>query len=78
MIHDPVSVEGLQRAILVWETMRDRYLYNMGEIRKHHRLTWWFRKDYWKNEKLFHKHFTGVIKRRTQLQTAIKEKESFK
>lgn len=72
MLREPINIEGLQRAILVWETMRDRYKLNMGEIRSKHKLTWFLRSDYWKNEKLFHSHFTGVIKRRIQLQTAIK------
>jgi len=76
MIHEPVSIEGLQRAILIWETMRDRYKSNMQSIRSRHKITWFMRRDYWKNERLFHQHFTGVIRRRIQLQTAIKQKES--
>lgn len=76
MANRPVNIEGLQRAILVWETMRDRYKFNMGEIRSKHKLTWFLRRDYWKNEKFFHRHFTGVIKRRIQLQTALKERNN--
>jgi hypothetical protein len=75
-VREPVNVESLQRAVLIWEIMRDRYKANMAIIRSEHKLTWFLRKDYWNNEKLFHSHFTGVIKRRIQLQTAIKEKEN--
>lgn len=78
MIHDPVSVEGLQRAILVWETMQECYKMNMKEIRRQYRLTWFLRRAYWRNEKRYINGFQGLIKRRTQLQTAIKEKESSK
>lgn len=77
MIREPVSIGGLQRAIAVWETCLDVYKGNMQEIRKRHRFTWWLKASYWANERAFHKSFTALIRRRIQLQTAIKnQKES--
>ena len=72
-----VNVERLAKAIIIWETVRDSYQWSMKGIREKHRWTWWARKEYWKNEKMYHKYFTGVIRRRIELQTAIKnQKES--
>jgi hypothetical protein len=48
----------------------------MKEIKQNHKLTWWLRKKYWGHESAYHKSFTALIRRRVQLQTAIKEKES--
>lgn len=76
MIREPVNVEGLQRAIVIWETLMHGYKGNMDAIKKRHKLTWWARPSYWQNEKGFHKGFTALIKRRIELQTAIKEKEN--
>lgn len=70
---EPVSIEGLTRAIKVWEMVNRSYQKNMKDIKEAHKFTWWARKEYWKNERLFHKGFTAIIKRRIQLQTAIKE-----
>jgi hypothetical protein len=77
-VNQPVSIERLQTAILVWETTMDLYKDGMESIKRNHRLTWWMRPGYWANEKQYHKLFTGLIRRRIQLQTAIKEKESSK
>ena len=79
MLHVPVSLERLQDAIVVWEAAMGIFKSNMEEIKSKHKLTWWARKEYWANERLFHKYFTAIIKRRIQLQTAIKDqKESGK
>ena len=75
MIQEKINVESLQRAILIWETMRDTYRGNMDRIKSEHKLTWFLRPAYWANEKGFHKSFTGIIKRRVQLQTAIKNQK---
>lgn len=78
MIRQPVSVDGLTRAIKVWELVNKAHQKNMKDIKAAHKLTWWARKDYWRNERAFHKGFTAIIKRRIQLATAIKEKENSK
>lgn len=69
----PVSPEKLQKAILIWEAAMEVYRDNMKGIKKAHKLTWWLRKKYWVNERMFHKSFTALIHRRIQLQTALKE-----
>lgn len=71
---EPVSIDGLTRAIAIWETAMDCYKENMARIKKAHRFTWWLKVDYWANERAFHKSFTALIQRRIQLQTAIKER----
>lgn len=71
-----VNVESLQRAILIWEEIMDAYKGNMIQIRKDHKLTWFFRYTYWKNERYYAKSFVALIQRRIELQTAIKQKES--
>jgi hypothetical protein len=77
VIHEPINVESLQRAILIWETARDLYRENMAQIKRDHKVTWFLRPSYWKNERYYHKSFTAIIRRRIQLQTAIKsQKES--
>lgn len=77
MTHEPVNVERLQKAIVVWETVIRQYRTNTKDIKARHKLTWWLRKDFWKNDKAFSKGFKALINRRTQLQTAIKnQKES--
>jgi hypothetical protein len=77
VIHEPVSVESLQRAILIWETTRDLYLDNMAQIKRDRKITWFLRPSYWRNERYYHRSFTAIIRRRIQLQTAIKnQKES--
>ena len=73
---EPVNIESLQRAIAIWETALDCYKENMARIKREHKLTWWFRADYWANERAFHKSFTALIQRRIQLQTAIKERNN--
>lgn len=78
MLHDQVSVEGLKRAIMVWETSLDIYKQNMADIRSKHKLTWWARTTYWANERCFHKSFTALIRRRIQLQTAIRDQKESK
>lgn len=79
MLHEKVSVEKLQKAILIWEAAMEVYKDNMKDIKNAHRLTWWLRRKYWVNERMFHKSFTALIRRRIQLQTAIKDqKESGK
>lgn len=70
-----VNVESLQRAILIWEVMMNAYKGNMTQIRKDHRLTWFFRWTYWKNERYYAKSFVALIERRIELQTAIKEQK---
>jgi hypothetical protein len=70
-----INVEGLQRAILIWETANQCYKDNMAQIKKDHMLTWFLRPAYWKNERYFHRGFTAIIKRRIQLQTAIKNQK---
>lgn len=68
----PVSIERLEKAILIWEAMAEQYKTNMRTIKSNCRFTWWFRPVYWRNERYFNKSFGGLIKRRIQLQTAIK------
>lgn len=70
-----VSVEGLTRAIKVWEGMMRAHKNRMEDIKKARRVTWFFSREYWKNEKEFHKLFTALIKRRIQLQTAIRDQK---
>lgn len=72
----PINTERLQEAIVTWEATMNFFKQNMEDIKAAHKLTWWSRKDYWANEKLFHKYFTAIIKRRIQLQTALKERNS--
>lgn len=74
MLHEPVNPDRLREAIVMWEAAMGIFKSNMEEIKSKHRLTWWARKQYWANEKLFHKYFTAIIKRRIQLQTALKER----
>lgn len=71
-----VNVVTLQRAIGVWEVMMNAYKGNMTQIRKDHKLTWFLRYSYWKNERYYAKSFVALIHRRIELQTAIKQKES--
>lgn len=68
-----ISVERLQKAILIWEAANQCYKDNMAQIKKDHMLTWFLRPSYWKNERYFHRGFTAIIKRRIQLQTAIRQ-----
>lgn len=75
MVSEPISIERLQKAILIWDEMMNCYQRNMADIKTEHKLTWWARPSYWTNEKMFHRSFTGLIKRRIQLQTAIKEQK---
>lgn len=70
-----INVEVLQRAIGVWEVMMNAYKDNMTQIRKEHKLTWFMRYAYWKNERYYHKSFVALIHRRIELQTAIKESQ---
>jgi len=76
MAHEPINVESLERAIAVWTIMLDCYKQNMANIKSNNRFTWWLRPVYWRNERAFHKSFTGLIKRRIQLQTALKERNN--
>lgn len=71
-----VSIEGLSRAIKVWESVMRAHEKSMKDIKKARPVTWFFSRKYWQHEREFHKLFTGLIRRRIQLQTAIKEKES--
>lgn len=72
-----VSVERLEKAIVIWETVMDSYKYSMKQMKERHPWTWWARKSYWGYERAYHKSFTALIRRRIQLQTAIKnQKES--
>lgn len=75
MIHEQVNVERLRNAILIWETTRDLYLANMAQIKRDHKFTWFLRPSYWRNERYYHKSFTAIIRRRIQLQTAIKNQK---
>lgn len=75
-LREPVSIDGLQRAIRIWEEMVAQYKQNMDDIKKAHKITWWLRWSFWKNDKYYHVGYTGLISRRIQLQTAIKAKES--
>lgn len=70
-----VNVVTLQRAIGVWEVMMNAYKDNMAQIRKDHKLTWFFRYSYWKNERYYAKSFVALIHRRIELQTAIKNQK---
>lgn len=71
-----VNVAVLQRSIVIWEEMMNAYKGNMTQIRQDHKLTWFFRYNYWKNERYYAKSFVALIHRRIELQTAIKQKES--
>jgi hypothetical protein len=71
-----VNVAVLQRSIGVWEVMMNAYKDNMTQIKKDHKVTWFFRYSYWKNERYYAKSFVALIQRRIELQTAIKQKES--
>lgn len=72
-----VNVERLQKAILIWEAAMEVHHEKMKEIKQSHKLTWWARRKYWGQERAYHKSFTALIRRRVQLQTAIKnQKES--
>lgn len=70
-----VNVSVLQRSILIWEEVMFAYKANMDQIRKNHRLTWFLRWNYWKNERYYAKSFVALIQRRIELQTAIKEQK---
>lgn len=70
-MREPVNVESLERAIAIWSVALEVYKENMARIKSQHKLTWWARSSYWANEKMFHRSFTALIKRRIQLQTAI-------
>lgn len=74
MIHEPVSPEKLSVAIVIWEELVNHYKENMSRIRKEHKFTWFFRREYWKNESKYNIGFRALIVRRVQLQTAIKDK----
>lgn len=69
---DEVSVTSLERAIRIWEEMIRTYKQNMLDIKSAHMFTWWLRPSYWHNEKALNKSFGGLIRRRVELQTAIK------
>lgn len=75
-VREPVNVESLQRAIRIWETCLDIYLQNIKDIKTKHKLTWWARPSFWHNDNAYSRSFQALIKRRIQLQTAIKEKEN--
>lgn len=73
MFESQINTERLQKAIVIWQECLNCYKNNMIQIKKDHKLTWWFRPSYWANEKAFSKSFQALIKRRIQLQTAIKQ-----
>ena len=72
-MREQINIESLERAIRIWEEMINCYRDNMAAIKREHRLTWWLRWDFWKNDKYFHVAYTGLISRRIQLQTAIRD-----
>lgn len=72
MMEDQLSIPRLKKAIVIWEECMNIYKENMARIKREHKLTWWARPSYWANENAFSKSFQALIKRRIQLQTAIK------
>lgn len=76
MLHEPISIDGLQRALDNHALIYGQARLDMLSIRSKHPLTWWCRPSYWKAESVRTNQHRKVLVGRTKLVTAIKEKES--
>ncbi len=75
MIYDhEINTEQLQKAIVVWQAMIEQFKKEKDDFKANHKLTWWLRREFWKLDDRYFKAHGALIKRRIQLQTAIKAK----